>query len=123
MQGFSRRVSRRDERSIMSLGTTIFWISRIETRLPTAHCKQHGDPLDWLLLLLFHPAIAHRLMLTGVGFQLRPVQRYPAQFDCPTLQRHRQDLLEQALQRLNVDLRKSEIVRKSGSLPAASTLK
>ena len=50
-----------------------------------------------LLLLLLHPAVAHGLVLAGVGFQLRPVQRYPAQFDRPALQRHRQDLLEQVL--------------------------
>ena len=59
-----------------------------------------------LLLLLFHPAVAHRLVLAGVGLQLRPVQRYPAQFDRPALQRHRQDLLEQVLERFDVDLAK-----------------
>src|ERR1017187_4673695 len=59
-----------------------------------------------LRLLLLHPAVAHRLVLAGVGLQLRSVQRHPAQLDRAALQRHRQDLLKQFLQRGDVNLTK-----------------
>src|SRR6516162_4325642 len=50
-----------------------------------------------LLLLFLHPPVAHRLVLAGVSFHLRPVQCHPPHFHCAYFQRHLQDLLEQSL--------------------------
>src|SRR6202035_4800582 len=75
-----------------------------------------------LLLFLDHPAVAHGLVFAGVGLQLRPVQRYLAQLDRPAFQRHRQTCSNMFFSDSRWILRKSEMVRKSGSFPAASTL-
>src|SRR5262249_60545928 len=50
-----------------------------------------------LLLLFLHPSVAHRLVLAGVGFHLRPVHCDPPHFHRAYFQRHLQDLLEQSL--------------------------
>src|SRR6202162_5149995 len=59
-----------------------------------------------LLLLFLHPSVAHRLVLAGVGFHLRPIYGYPPHFHRSHFQRHLQDLLEQSLQCRDGDLAK-----------------
>ena len=59
-----------------------------------------------LLLGLLHPPPTHGLVLGGVGFHLRAVQRHPTQLHRPGFQRQPQHLLEQLVQRFQVDLAK-----------------
>ena len=57
-----------------------------------------------LALLLFHPAIAHRLVLAGVGLHLGAVQGHPPQFQRPRFQRDFKHLFKQPGQRSQVEL-------------------
>jgi hypothetical protein len=57
---------------------------------------------------------AHRLVRGGIGFDLRAVQRHPAHFQRTRFQRDLQNLLEESLQRLQMDLAKSDMVRMFG---------
>jgi len=65
--------------------------------------RQPGLDLGLQLRLgLEHPLIAHRLVLGGVGFDLRPVQRHMAQIGQPSPLAQPQHLHEQSAQRRQV---------------------
>ena len=74
--------------------------------------QQVFDLRTEILFLLLHPVIAHRLVLAGIGFDLRAVQRHPAHFQRTRFQRDLQNLLEESLQRLQMDL--ADMVRRFG---------
>jgi len=48
--------------------------------------------------------MAHRLVRAGIGLDLRAVRRHPAHFQRTRFQRDLQNLLEESLQRLQMDL-------------------
>jgi hypothetical protein len=66
--------------------------------------QQFPDLGAQLPLPLLHPAIAHRLVLAGIGFQLGAVQGHPPQCQCTRFQRDLQHLFEQPCQRGQMEL-------------------
>ena len=54
-------------------------------------------------LFLEHPAVAHRLVLGGIGLHLRAVERDVAELHQPLLAAHPQDLREQPGERVQVN--------------------
>ena len=81
-------------------------------------------PPPTLRCLLLHPLVTHRLMLRCVGLDLRAVQRHvPQLHPAPPGWHNASTCTNRPDSASRLSLRKSEMVRKSGVLFAANTLK
>ena len=84
--------------SVAAVASILFLVHFVRT----AHHRLHFPAQRRLLLL--HPSVAHRLVLGGVGLDLRPIQGHPPQLHQPRATAQPQHLLEQPRQRRTMAL-------------------